>query len=87
MKDTIFDLWYGNITPSESGGKKTPEFKKYMKDSDATYDKLEKLLGKEEIELLNEHMNNYGFLFSEYTAQAFVEGFSLGVRLITEAVN
>ena len=44
MKDTIFDLWYGNITPSESGGKKTPEVKKYMKDLDATYDKLEKLL-------------------------------------------
>ena len=87
MKETIFDLWYGNITPSESSGTKTPEIKRYMENLDATYEKLKKVLEEKEIRLLNEHMDNYGFLYSEYTAQAFVEGFSLGVKLINEALK
>ena len=87
MKDTIFDFWYGNIDPPETSGKSTPQIKALMEEIDKSYDELEKRLNEEGKRLLNKHIDTYCSLHSEYTAKAFVEGFSLGVKLITEALN
>ena len=38
MKDTIFDLWYGNINPVEVSGKITPEIKRMLNDSNESYE-------------------------------------------------
>ena len=40
MKETIFDLWYGNINPVESSGKITPEIKRIINESEESYEML-----------------------------------------------
>ena len=87
MKDTIFDLWYGNIDPVESSGKITPEIRRMLNESNKSYEMLEKNLDEKEKELLEKHLNIYSSLRSEYTAKAFAEGFSLGVKMVVEALQ
>jgi hypothetical protein len=87
MKETIFDLWYGNINPLESSGTKTPEIKRILNESEESYEMLTDNLDEKEKELLEKHLDIYSSLHCEYTAKAFVDGFSLGVKLITEALK
>jgi hypothetical protein len=87
MKETIFDLWYGNIDPVESSGKITPEIKRILNESEESYEMLTDNLDEKEKELLEKHLDIYSSLHCEYTAKAFVDGFSLGVKLITEALK
>jgi hypothetical protein len=87
MKETIFDLWYGNINPLESSGTKTPEIKRILNESEESYEMLAENLDEKEKELLEKHLDIYSSLHCEYTAKAFVDGFSLGVKLITEALK
>ena len=87
MKETIFDLWYGNIDPVESSGKITPEIKRILNESEESYEMLTNNLDEKEKELLEKHLDIYSSLHCEYTAKAFVDGFSLGVKLITEALK
>ena len=87
MKDTIFDLWYGNINPVESSGKITPEIKRIINESEESYEMLTERLDEKEKELLEKHLDIYSSLHCEYTAKAFVDGFSLGVKILIEALN
>ena len=87
MKDTIFDLWYGNINPVESSGKITPEIKRIINESEESYEMLAEKLDEKEKELLEKHLDIYSSLHCEYTAKAFVDGFSLGVKILIEALN
>ena len=87
MKDTIFDLWYGNINPVESIGKITPEIKRIINESEESYEMLAEKLDEKEKELLEKHLDIYSSLHCEYTAKAFVDGFSLGVKILIEALR
>ena len=87
MKDTIFDLWYGNINPVESSGKITPEIKRIINESEESYEMLTERLDEKEKELLEKHLDIYSSLHCEYTAKAFVDGFSLGVKILIEALR
>ena len=87
MKETIFDLWYGNINPLESSGTKTPEIKRILNESEESYEMLAENLGEKEKELLEKHLDIYSSLHCEYTAKAFVDGFSLAVKMIFEALR
>ena len=87
MKDTIFDLWYGNINPVESSGKITPEIKRIIDESQESYEMLTEKLDEKEKELLEKHLDIYSSLHCEYTAKAFVDGFSLGVKILIEALR
>ena len=87
MKDTIFDLWYGNINPVESSGKLTPEIKEILSKLDESYEMLAENLGEKEKELLEKHFDIYSSLHCEYISQAFAEGFSLGVKIIFDSLK
>ena len=87
MKETIFDLWYGNINPVESSGKITPEIKRIINESEESYEMLAEKLDEKEKELLEKHLDIYSSLHCEYTAKAFVDGFSLGVKILIEALR
>ena len=87
MKDTIFDLWYGNINPVESSGKITPEIKRIINELEESYEMLAEKLDEKEKELLEKHLDIYSSLHCEYTAKAFVDGFSLGVKILIEALR
>ena len=87
MKDTIFDLWYGNINPVESSGKLTPEIKEILSKLDESYEMLAENLDEKEKELLEKHLDIYSSLHCEYTAKAFVDGFSRGVKILIEALR
>ncbi len=87
MKNTISDLWHGQINP-ESERVVLPdeglEAKRYFERNKT---KLSELLDEQGKELLEkvEECNNELALFE--LEGAFIKGFSLGVRLVAEAMT
>ncbi len=78
MQNTIKDLWYGNITPLEDINV-TPKL-----------NSLYSALNKIELELRPIIENKwdkiddlYADIINEYQLDAFIQGFSLGVKLIS----
>ena len=78
MQNTIKDLWYGNITPLEDINV-TPKL-------NSLYSALNKI--KLELRPIIENKwdkidDLYADIINEYQLDAFIQGFSLGVKLIS----
>lgn len=85
MKDLISELWYGSIDPSCCFGRNNKEINKIEALMEKNYEKLLKKINSEEQEILkkySEQVIDYSISISE---QAFIDGFSIGASLISEA--
>ena len=80
-------LWNGTLTPCRDCGSCDPEIKNLMELMQRNHDALMSLLAAPQQELFQKYQDcakEYGYLIS---AHAFQDGFSLAVRLMTEAMS
>lgn len=87
MINIIAEIWNGNIDPVRSLGENNSELKNLEDITYRKYEKLNKNLNKEQAEMFkiyNDRITEYVCLISK---QAFCDGFSLGARITSEALN
>lgn len=85
MSSLISELWNDSLDPSCYFGRNNNEIKQIEDLMEKNYNSLFKNLNSEEQEILkkyNEQVIDYSIAVSE---QAFNDGFSIGIRLISEA--
>ena len=86
MTKTIAELWCGNIDPISRSGRNNEKLKSLEKLITRNSDKLSESLDQKQRELFekyNDCMDEYLFNSCE---QAFCDGFSLGARILAEAL-
>ncbi len=86
MKNTIIDLWYGNLSPIERSGNDNSEMKSIINILSRNEEKLYKILNDEQKELFEKHnslLRQYSNLAVE---EAFCDGFSIAGRLFAESL-
>lgn len=84
MNKLISQLWYGNLRPSDNLS--NAEIKKLELLMEKNLEKLSSHLSSKSAEIFstyNECVNEYVLEISE---QAFLEGFSIGVKMMVEAM-
>ena len=86
MRDTLENLYFGNITPNDQIVKSGTALKKAMEQSAECEEKLTALLEDKEKTLLLRLINAENEIGSTM-AQNFILGFRLGVRMILEALD
>lgn len=87
MKQSIQDLWIGNIAPSETCGVGDPQIERLIIMMERNKDDLIQTLHDQQKEILNKYTactDEYTYLI---TMQSFVEGFCLAAKLFTEALS
>ena len=87
MKETIRELFYGNIFPSERCGNNNTEIKALTKRLCEGRGKLCNSLSNEQKELLEQYDDLIGEMYSLYNEEFFVYGFSLGAKIIKESLD
>ena len=86
MNSILADLWYGNVTPCENCGVGDAEVERLVKCMGEHEDTLRCTLHESQKELFSQYVrwsDMYACVISE---KAFVEGFRLAVRLMSEIV-
>ena len=86
MKETISDLWYGNIAPCEHCGSHDPRANKLIHLIEQNRVKLSESLTEAQKERFQKYIDcseEYLFYMMEL---AFCDGFVLGSKLITESL-
>ena len=86
MKNTIEDLYFGNIMPSERDVYQNADYKKAIKEAEAVRSEFEKQLTDAQKVLFNSYVDktNFASVYSEFSA--FLEGFRIASRLMAEAL-
>ena len=87
MKKTIRDLWCGGISPKDKKQMLDDEGKVLHRKYYELLEKLAQAVSKEifaDVEELVSHMEQISAYFEAY---AFTEGFSLGARIVSEALS
>ena len=87
MKSTLSDLWRGEVHPLENKNEnyqKEAELYRYV---ERHYNDLQKLLDEEGRLVLEKLKDCYDELLFCQSEDAFVRGFSLAVKLMTEAIT
>lgn len=87
MKQTIEDLWNGNIAPAEKCGVGDPEIENLVMLMEKHKEQLNMELGKQKKSIFEKYVDcteEYVYLISE---RAFSDGFSLASKLMTEALS
>ena len=87
MRDTLENLYFGNITPNEQIVKSGTALKKAMEQSAECEEKLIALLEDKEKTLLLRLINAENEIGSTMALENFILGFRLGVRMILEALD
>ena len=87
MRDTLEDLYFGNITPNDQIVKSGTALKKAMEQSAECEEKLIALLEDKEKTLLLRLINAENEIGSTLALENFILGFRLGTRLILEALD
>jgi len=82
MKSMITELWYGNVSPNQSGT--TDEYKKLMREYVKLTEQYESMVSKEVLELIDQQKGVNMRMGSEVGKDAFMTGFCLGARLMIE---
>ena len=87
MKETIEELWHGNIIPQEDSRTNSPEMKELLSYMARHHEDLEKSFTDEQ----KETFENFHDCWSEYMSLAekaiFVYAFKLGGRLMLETLS
>ena len=87
MRDTLENLYFGNITPNDQIVKSGTALKKAMEQSAECEEKLTALLEDKEKTLLLRLINAENEVGSTMALENFILGFRLGVRMILEALD
>lgn len=87
MKKTICDLWYGNLYPCEQKQALNGEGKEMNKKYLELRKQLENSVSKDVFQKIQELTDYASQISACFEAQAFVQGFSLGARMIGEAFH
>ena len=87
MRDTLENLYFGNITPNDQIVKSGTALKKAMEQSAECEEKLTALLEDKEKTLLLRLINAENEIGSTMALENFILGFRLGARLILEALD
>ena len=87
MKKTICDLWYGNIYPYEQQRMLSSEAKALNRKYLELREQLEGSVSKDVFAKLQELMDYSSQISSYFEVQAFTQGFSLGARIVSEALS
>ncbi len=85
MKDTLFDLWNGKIAPWSDNFIQGAEERRLYQILDEHREDLKGAINERENELLEELENVHMELRCLLREEAFVNGFSLGVRMTAES--
>lgn len=85
MKDTLFDLWNGKIAPWSDNFIQGAEERRLYQILDEHREELKGAINERENELLEELENVHMELRCLLREEAFVNGFSLGVRMTAES--
>lgn len=85
MKDTLIDLWNGKISPWSDNFIQGAEERRLYQILDEHREDLKGAIGERENELLEELENVHMELRCLLREEAFVNGFSLGVRITAES--
>lgn len=87
MKRAIHDLWNGNIPSAENCGVGDPEIESLIILIEKHKDQLNNDLGQQHKLLFEKYVDRIEDYVGLITECAFAEGFSLAIRLITEALS
>lgn len=87
MKETIRQLFYGNIFPCERCGIEKAEIKTLARKVGEKRELLCKGLTEEQKTILEQYDDLLGELHSFFNEEFFVDGFSLGAKFIKEAIE
>ena len=87
MKSTLTNLWLGNIHPTEERTKNHEQETELCSYIEKHYESLEKMLDEKGREILAQLKNCYCELSFCEGSDAFVQGFSLAVKILTEAMS
>ncbi len=85
MKNTIIDLWYGNINPKDT--KADEKEKEIIGFIERHYNNLNSLLNDNGKDVLERFTDCYDELILDECEKAFMQGFSLAVRLMVESLT
>ena len=87
MRETLEDLYYGNITPCDRQIRSDTSLMKAMEQSQECEEQLTKLLEGEAHSLLLRLINAENEIGSTLALENFILGFRLGTRLILEGLD
>ena len=87
MRDTLENLYFGNITPNNQIVKSGTALKKAMEQSAECEEKLTALLEDKEKAMLLRLINAENEIGSTMALENFVLGFRLGMRMTIEALD
>ena len=87
MRDTLENLYFGNITPNNQIVKSGTALKKAMEQSAECEEKLTALLEDREKTLLLRLINAENEIGSTLALENFILGFRLGMRLAIESLD
>ncbi len=90
MNETLQAIYYGKLTPYEGGIPDSEEYKNLKKEladlEAALYRRLQSL-SADAAEKCRMFMNDHNYLIAMEKEQSFIDGFCLGVRIMTEAIT
>ena len=87
MSNILEDLWYGNIIPMEDSGWKNEHEKKLCTLMSKHRDEIVDTLSDTQKELLMKYDDAVNAMYAEFEKEAFVCGFKLGCRIISETLD
>lgn len=85
MKSIIEEMYYGNITPSERGYRRTGEYAHILQLIARNEEKLTETLTEAQKETFKKFKDNTSEISSMTEVTAFTLGFKLGLRLTAES--
>ncbi len=84
MKKTLIDLWYGNLTPNTSNNIHASEITRLTDYVERHQQELKNKLDTNGVKNLEKLQQCYDELLLSECENAFVQGFSLAVKLLSE---
>ena len=87
MRDTLENLYFGNITPNDQIVKSGTALKKAMEQSVECEEKLTTRLEEQDKVLLRRLLNAENEICSTMALEQFILGFRLGARIVLEALD
>ena len=86
MDNILTELWYGNVAPWEQSGKNDRETREMTARMFRAREKLAGELTDEQVKILEKYDDCANELSAKTERNAFIKGFSLGIRLLTAAM-
>ena len=87
MENMIAELWFGNIDPREEKGHNAAQLRQATVLAERNCERLSQQLNAEQKELLVRYSESYLAVLSQACEDAFVKGFSLGMRLTVQGLG